>query len=158
MQEIIDKIAAQVGIDPATADKAVAMIVDFISSHAPTEYVDMVKQYVPGFDQMAAAGAAHTEAAAADTGASGGGLMGALGGLMGGGGIAGALGSLMGGSEGSGMGAALALLGNLQKEGLDIGQIKDIGTGLVGQLKQVAGDENVDKLLANIPGASHLIG
>ncbi len=157
MQEIIDKIAAQVGIDPATADKAVAMIVDFISSHAPAEYVDMVKQYVPGFDQMATAGAAHAEAAAAEAGG-GGGLMGALGGLMGGGGIAGALGSLMGGSEGGGMGAGLALLGNLQKEGLDIGQIKEIGTSLIGQLKQVAGDENVDKLLANIPGASHLIG
>lgn len=157
MQEIIDKIAAQVGIDPATADKAVAMIVDFISAHAPAEYVDMVKQYVPGFDQMAAAGAAHAEAAAAEAGG-GGGLMGALGGLMGGGGIAGALGSLMGGSEGGGMGAGLALLGNLQKEGLDIGQIKEIGTSLVGQLKQVAGDENVDKLLAQIPGASHLIG
>ncbi len=156
MQEIIDKIAAQVGIDPATADKAVAMIVDFISAHAPAEYVDMVKQYVPGFDQMAAAGAAHAEAAAAEAG--GGGLMGALGGLMGGGGIAGALGSLMGGSDGGGMGAGLALLGNLQKEGLDIGQIKDIGTGLVAQLKEVAGDENVDKLLAQIPGASHLIG
>lgn len=156
MQEIIDKIAAQAGIDPATADKAVAMIVGFIASHAPAEYVDMVKQYVPGFDQMAAAGAAHTEAAAAEAG--GGGLMGALGGLMGGGGIAGALGSLMGGSEGGGMGAGLALLGNLQNEGLDIGQIKDIGTSLVAQLKEVAGDENVDKLLAQIPGASHLIG
>ena len=156
MQEIIEKIAAQVGIDPALAQKATSMIVDFIVTQAPTEYVDMIKQYVPGFDEVAAEGAAHTEAATADAG--GGGLMGALGGLMGGGGIAGALGSLMGGAQGGGLGAAMALLGNLQKDGLELGQVKDLAGGLVGQLRTIASDENVDKLLAQIPGAEHLVG
>lgn len=154
MQEIIDKIAAQVGIDPALAQKATAMIVDFIVTQAPEQYVGMIKQYVPGFDDLAAAGAAHT--AEADAGS--GGLMGALGGLFGGGGVAGALGGLMGGSQGGGMAAAMAMLGNLQKEGLDIGQVKDIAGSLVGQLKEVAGEENVSKLLAQIPGAEHLLG
>ena len=156
MQEIIDKIAAQVGIDPAVADKAVAMIVNFIVTQVPAEYADMIKQNVPGFEELATVGAAHTQAAEAEGG--GGGLMGALGGLMGGGSLMGALGGLMGGSQGGGMGAAMALLGNLQKDGLDIGQIKDVAGGLVGNLRQVAGDEVVDKLMAQIPGAEHLIG
>ncbi len=158
MQDIIDKIAAEVGIDPALAEKATSMITNFIVSQAPAEYVDMIKQYVPGLDQMVAQGAAHSEAAAEAEGSSGGGLMGALGGLMGGGGIAGALGGLMGGSQGGGMAAAMAMLGQLNKDGLDLGQVKQVATGLVGQMRQVAGDENVDKLLAQIPGASHLVG
>lgn len=156
MQEIIEKIAAQVGIDPALAHKATSMIVDFIVTQAPAQYVAMIKQYVPGFDELAAAGAANT--AAADAGTGGGGLMGALGGLMGGGGIAGALGNLMGGSQGGGMAAAMAMLGNLQKDGLDMSQVKGVATGLVGHLREAAGDENVDKLLAQIPGAEHLLG
>lgn len=156
MQEIIDQIAAKVGIDPAVADKAVAMIVNYIASQAPTEYVDMIKQHVPGFEELATVGAEQTQAAEAESGGSG--LMGALGGLMGGGGIAGAIGNLMGGSQGGGMAAAMALLGNLQQQGLDVGQIKEMATSLVGNLRQVAGDETVDKLLANIPGAEHLVG
>lgn len=156
MQEIIDKIAAQVGIAPDLAHKATALIVNFIVTQAPAQYVDMIRQHVPGFDQIAASGAAHAETSEAAS-SGGGGLMGALGGLMGGGGIAGALGSLMGGSEGGGMGAAMALLGNLQKDGLDLGQVKDVAGSLVTQLRGVAGDETVDKLLAEIPGASHLL-
>jgi hypothetical protein len=104
---------------------------------------------VPGFDEVAAAGAAHNEAAATS---SGGGLMGALGGLMGGGGIAGALGSLMGGSEGSGFGAAMSMVGNLQKEGLDMDQVQGLAGGLVTQLREAAGPEVVDKLVAELPG------
>ncbi|MCE1235053.1 MAG: hypothetical protein LWW93_01730 [Hyphomicrobiales bacterium] len=155
MQEIIDRIAAQVGIEPDLAHKATSMIVNFIVTQAPSEYVDMIRQHVPGFDEIAATGAAHSEASEE---AAGGGLMGALGGLMGGGGIAGALGSLMGGSQGGGMAAAMAMLGTLQKDGLELGQVKDVAGGLIGQLRQVAGDETVEKLLAQIPGADHLVG
>lgn len=155
MQEMIDNIAAQVGIAPDLAHKATSMIVDFIANHAPAEYVDQIKQYVPGFDEVAAAGAAHAEAAAVET--SGGGLMGALGGLMGGGGIAGALGSLMGGSDGGSMSAAMAMLGTLQKDGLDMGQVQSLAGGLVDQLRASAGDEVVDELVAGIPGIGRFL-
>lgn len=153
MQEIIEKIAAQTGIDTDLAHKATSMIVDFISKNAPTEYLDTIRQYVPGFDDIAATGAAHAEeAAAAESGGSG-----LLGGLLGGGGLAGALGSLMGGAEGSGLGGAMALLGNLQKDGLDLSQVQSLAGGLVGQLRQVAGDEVVDKLVADIPGVGRFL-
>jgi predicted lipid-binding transport protein (Tim44 family) len=155
MQEIIDQIAARLGIDQAVADKSVAMIVNFIVTQVPADYAEMIKQNVPGFEELATVGAAQAEAA--DAAAGGGGLMGALGGLMGGGGLAGALGGLMGGSQGGGMAAAMALLGNLQQQGLDIGQIKEMATSLVGNLRQTAGDEAVDKLLAHIPGAEYLV-
>lgn len=157
LKEVVDKIATEVGISPELAEKASSMLLNFISTQVPAEYAGMLQQYIPGFDQIVAQGAAHTEAAqAADGAATGGGLMGALGGLMGGGGIAGALGGLMGNQ--GGMGAALALLGHLNKDGLELGQVQQVATGLVGQLRQVAGDENVEKLLAQVPGASHLLG
>ena len=152
MQEIIERIAVQVGIEPDLANKATSMIVSFISTNAPSEYVDMIRQYVPGFDDVAAVGAAHSEAATAET--SGGGLFGAL---MGGGGIAGALGSLMGGSDSGGLGAAMAMLGSLQKDGLDMGQVQSLAGGLIGEFKQAAGDDVVDKLLAEIPGIGRFI-
>ena len=156
MQEMIERIAGQVGIEPELAHKATSMIVCFISNNAPAEYVDMIRQHLPGFDDVAASGAVHVEAAQSES--TGGGLFGALGGLMGGGGIAGALGGLMGGSEGGGLGAAMAMLGNLQKDGLDMGQVQSLAGGLVGEFKQVAGEDVVDKLLAEIPGIGRFIG
>ncbi len=157
MQEILDRIATQIGVDQAVADKAVAMIVSFIFDHISPDIVAKIKEAVPGIEELATVGTSYGEAAqAADAGASGGGLMGALGGLMGGGGIAGALGGLMGGQ--GGIGGALALLGQLNKEGLDLSQVQQLATSLVGELRQVAGDENVDKLVAQIPGAGQLLG
>jgi hypothetical protein len=155
MQEMIDKLAADVGIDADLAHKATSMIVNFVTVYAPAEYVDSIRQYVPGFDEVAAAGAAHTEAASTES--SGGGLFGALGGLMGGGGIAGALGSLMGGSEGGGMAAAMSMLGNLQKDGLDMGQMQGLAGGLLTQLREAAGPDVVDKLVAELPGIGRFL-
>lgn len=160
MQEIIDRIAAEIGVAPDVAHKATSMIVAFIVAEAPAQYVDVIRQNVPGFDELAATGAAHTEAADAASGAAGGGLMGALGGLMGGGGggLMGALGGLMGGSQGGGLAGALSLLGRLQQDGLDIDQVKTMAGGLLGELRQVAGEENVAKLVSGIPGAERLLG
>ncbi len=153
MQEMIDRIAADTGVDPALAHKATAMIVNFIVGHAPAEYVDTIRRHVPDLDQTAAIGAAHAEAAPA----SGGGLMGALGGLMGGGGLSGALGGLLGGSDQGGLGAAMAMLGRLQNDGLDLGQVQSIAGGLVDQLRRVAGDEVVDKMVADLPGVGRFL-
>ena len=154
MQEMIERIAIQVGMDPDLAHKATSMIIDFIATNAPAEHVETLKQFLPGFDDVAAQGAAFNQEQSAGAG----GLMGALGGLMGGGGIAGALGNLMGGGEGGGLGSALALLGNLQKDGLDFGQVQSLAGGLLGELRGSAGDDVVDKLVAEIPGIGRFIG
>ncbi|MDK9697518.1 MAG: hypothetical protein OEL76_14125 [Siculibacillus sp.] len=154
MQEMIERIATQVGIDPSLAHKATSMIVDFIVANAPTEHVDTLRQFLPGLDDVAAQGASFSQEQPEE----GGGLMGALGGLMGGSGIAGALGGLMGGSQGGGLGGALALLGNLQKDGLDFGQVQSLAGGLLGELRSSAGDDVVDKLVAEIPGIGKFIG
>jgi len=156
MQEMIERIAAQVGIDPDLAHKATSMIVSYISVNAPAEYVDLLREHVPAFDDVAATGAVHAEEAQAQT--AGGGLFGALGGLMGGGGIAGALGNLMGGSDGGGLGGALALLGTLQKDGLDFGQVQSLAGGLLGELRGSAGDDVVDRLVAELPGIGKFLG
>jgi hypothetical protein len=152
MQEMIERIAIQVGIEPGLAHKATSMIIDYIATNAPTEHVDTLREHLPGFDDVAAQGASFNQDQA------GGGLLGAFGGLMGGGGIAGALGNLMGGSQGGGLGGALALLGNLQKDGLDFGQVQSLAGGLLGELRGSAGDDIVDKLVAEIPGIDRFLG
>lgn len=155
MQELIDRIAAETGLDRDLAHRATSLIVGFISTNAPDEYVAVIRQHVPDFDDIAAAGAAQSQAG--EAGGSGGGLFGALGGLMGGGGLAGALGSLMGGSESGGMAAVMAMVGDLQKNGLDLGQIQSLAGSLVGQLRQASGDEVVDRMLAELPGIGRFL-
>lgn len=154
MQEMIERIAIQVGIDPDLAHKATSMIIDYIATNAPSEHVDTLRQHLPGFDDVAARGAGLNQ----EQGDASGGLMGAFGGLLGGGGIAGAIGNLMGGSQGGGLGGALALLGNLQKDGLDFGQVQSLAGGLLGELRGSAGDDIVDKLVAEIPGIGKFLG
>ncbi|TBW41020.1 hypothetical protein EYW49_02380 [Siculibacillus lacustris] len=149
-QDLIDTLAGQVGIEPALAEKATSMIVNFLSNQASPELTETIRQYLPNFDAIAATGAAHTAAAEAADGATG-----VLGGLTGGG-LMGALGSLMGGD--GAIGQAMALLGHLGKDGLEIGQVQALAGGLIGHLRQVAGDEVVDRLVAEIPGVGHFLG
>lgn len=140
MQEIIDSLAAQIGIEPDLAHKATSMLANFISTQVPAEYVEMITTNVPTFSELAAAGAPHIEEATAGSSA-GGGLFGAIGGLFG----------------GDGLGTAMAMLGHLQKDGLDMDQLQQIAGGLIGHLREVAGTETVDKLIAEIPGVGRFL-
>lgn len=151
MQDLIEKLAAQAGIDPALSEKATAMVVGFVANNASPELADQLRQYLPNFDALAEAGAAHTAAASA-----GDGLAGGLGGLFSGGGLAGALGGLIGGD--GPLGEAMALIGHLGRDGIDLDQIRGLASGLLDHLQENGGGEVVDRFLAEIPGASHLLG
>jgi hypothetical protein len=72
MQELIDRIASAAGIDAATAEKSVGMILSFLKSEAPAAEVGQLMQAIPGAD-AAAAKAAETHGQAA------GGIMGLAG-------------------------------------------------------------------------------
>lgn len=149
MQDLIGTLAGQAGIDPATTEKATAMIVAFVADHASPELADLLRNHLPDFDALAAAGAAHTAAAEAESRSEG------LGGLFSGG-LAGALGGLLGGD--GPLGEAMALVGRLGRDGVDLDQIRTLASGLVEHLRASGGAEVVDRFLAEIPGASHLFG
>lgn len=90
MDELISRIATNVGIDPALAEKAVGMMLGFLQREADDGAVARMIEAVPGAADLIAKYNGE---------GSGGGL---LGGLMGGGGVMGLGQQLM--SEGLGMG------------------------------------------------------
>ncbi len=73
MDELVDRIVAQVGVDRAVAEKAVGIIFDFLSKEGPSDKVHALIDRLPGADAAIAA-------ARADEG---GGMFGSMGGIMG---------------------------------------------------------------------------
>jgi hypothetical protein len=73
MDELVDRIVAEVGVDRTVAEKAVGIIFDFLSKEGPTEKARALLDQLPG------ANAAMAAARAED----GGGMFGSMGGIMG---------------------------------------------------------------------------
>ncbi len=73
MDELVDRIVANVGVDRTVAEKSVGIIFDFLSKEGPTEKVHALLDQLPG------AGAAIAAARAGDAG----GMFGSMGGIMG---------------------------------------------------------------------------
>ena len=73
MDELVDRIVAQVGVDRTVAEKSVGIIFDFLSKEGPTEKVQALLDRLPG------ANAAMAAAREGDTG----GMFGGMGGIMG---------------------------------------------------------------------------
>lgn len=73
MDELVDRIAAKVGVDRAVAEKSVGIIFDFLSKEGPTDKVHALLDQLPGAD------AAMASARASDAG----GMFGSMGGIMG---------------------------------------------------------------------------
>ena len=73
MDELVDRIVANVGVDRTVAEKSIGIIFDFLAKEGPTEKVQAVLARLPGADAAIAA------ARAGDTG----GMFGGMGGIMG---------------------------------------------------------------------------
>jgi hypothetical protein len=73
MDDLVDRIAAKVGVDRTVAEKSVGIIFDFLSKEGPTEKVQALLDQLPG------ANAAVAAAQADDAG----GMFGSMGGIMG---------------------------------------------------------------------------
>lgn len=101
MDELIEQLAAKIGVDKPVAEKAVGLILDFLRTEGPSETVQVLIDSIPG------------AAAAVEANAGGGG---GLGGLLGGGLMA-LGGKLMG--LGLGMGEIQGLARELFKYGRD---------------------------------------
>lgn len=106
MQDLINRIAENVGLEPATAEKAVGLILGFLQSEGPADKVKEMLAAFPGAEQLIANA----------SGASGG----LLGGLMGGG--------VMGlGSKLMGLGLGMGDISSVAKE--TVGYAREQGKG-----------------------------
>ncbi|KAA2237362.1 DUF2267 domain-containing protein [Salinarimonas soli] len=72
MDELIARVTQKTGLDAATAEKAVAIIMNFLKKEGPPAEVNQLVAAIPGAEQAMA------NAQASDTG--GGGMMGGMGG------------------------------------------------------------------------------
>ncbi|WP_342359060.1 DUF2267 domain-containing protein [Terrarubrum flagellatum] len=127
MDELVSRLATAAGIDADTATKAIGIILGFLRKEAPGEAVESMISQTPG-----------AEAAIADAGGGGGGLMGALGGLMGGGGV-------------------MALGGQLMGAGLSMDQMQTVGRELFAFGREKAGEDKMGEIIGQVPGLSQFV-
>ena len=128
MDDLIARVAAAAGIDPAVARQAIAQIFAFLQTEGPPEDVAGAFAKMPGATDLAA------EAGAA----SGGGLMGMLGGLMGGGGL-------------------MGLAGKLSGLGLGMGEMQSVGREIFAYTREQGAEEEIGRIAANVPGLSQFV-
>jgi hypothetical protein len=132
MDELIKRVASATGLDAATAQKAIALILGFLAKEGPPEDVAALSEAIPG------AQAAIDEAEAEEEGG-GGGLGSRLMGMMGGGG------GLMG------------LAGKLSGLGLGMDQMQGAGREIFAYCKEKVGEERLGRIAGSIPGLSQFV-
>lgn len=129
MQELIQRIVQNVGLDPSVAEAAVGIIMKFLATEGPQDKMAEIMAMLPGADKVIAA-----------DGGGGGGLMGALGGMMGG-----------------SMGGLMGVMGQLGQAGVGMGDIQNVTNEIVGYAKEKAGADTVNAVLGQIPGLGAFI-
>ena len=130
MQDLVATITKNLGIDAGIVEKAIGIILKMLKENGLDEKVGPILDMLPGAEDLI------NQAPAADQNSGGGGLMAAVGGLMG----------------GSGTGGIMAAVGQLQGLGLDIPQSQGIAKQLIEYTKEKAGADTVSDALKDIPG------
>ena len=130
MEELINRIVTNVGIDPALAEKAVGLILGFLQKNGPEAEVGTMMESMPGAAELAAAHAG---------GEGGGGLLGGLMGMMGGG------------------GGVMALGQQLMSEGIGMGQIGSLSKEVFAYAKEQAGEDTMGAIVGAVPGLSQFV-
>jgi hypothetical protein len=127
MDELIVKIAAQAGLDEATARQAVAIVLAFLQKEAPATDIATMFAAMPG-----------AEALAAEASSGGGGIMGVIGGFMPGGGL-------------------MALAGQLTSAGLSMDQMGNLGRELFAYGREKAGEDVMGSIVGSVPGLGQFV-
>ena len=124
MQELTARIATKTGLDAASAEKALGIMLSLVKTQGNQQKVAELFSRLPG------------AAALADrygrNGSRGGGLLGKLGGGL--------------------MGGPLAAVSKLHAAGLNMEQIKQLGTETLSFAKEKAGEDLVKQVAGSIPG------
>ncbi len=129
MQDLIAKIMAATGLDQTRTEKAVGILLNLVATQGDKAKVAKLFEKLPGAAELAATHGGD--------GAGGGGLMGILAGGM--------------------MGGPLAMITKLQATGLNVDQIKEVGTLTLHHAKKKAGLKAVREAAANIAGLNTYI-
>jgi hypothetical protein len=131
MNEMVDQIAARVGIAPAVAEKAVGMMLGFLQREAADGPVARMIEAIPGASDLVAQYNGEGQSG-------GGGLLGSIMGALGGGGV-------------------MALGQQLMSEGLGMGEITTLAKETIAIAEQHAGKDVVDEVVASVPGLSQFV-
>jgi hypothetical protein len=132
MNEIVDQVAARVGIPPEVAEKAVGMMLGFLQREAADGPVAKMIAAIPGASDLVA-----QYNGAGETG--GGGILGSIMGALGGG------------------GGVMALGQQLMAEGLGMSEITSLAKETLVVAEQHAGKDIVDEVVASVPGLSQFV-
>ena len=130
MNELVERIVNRVGIDAATAEKAIAIIMKFLQKEGPRDKVQELLSRVPGGEAYAA-----EPAGPAPSGGFGG--FGGFGGMFGGG--------------------AMAAFNELTAAGLNMSQIQGVTRETVHYAKEKAGEDLVGQIVGSIPGLGQFV-
>lgn len=130
MNELVTRVAENVGLEPATAEKAVGMILGFLQREAADGPVAQMIESIPGASDLIAQYNGE--------GKGGGGLLGGLMSAIGGGGV-------------------MALGQQLMSQGLGMGEITSLAKETIAFAKEKAGADVVDEVVASVPGLSQFV-
>jgi hypothetical protein len=128
MEELVNRVIASTGLDPALATKAVGIVLSFLQNEAPPDDVAKMFAALPGAQDLAAA----------ESGGSGG-LMGAIGGMMGGG------------------GGLMSLAGRLSSAGVSMDQMQGLGRELFAYGREKAGEDTMGAIVGAVPGLGQFV-
>ena len=132
MNELVARVTENVGIEPATAEKAIGMMLGFLQREAADGPVAKMIEAIPGASELVAK----------FNGEGSGGGGGLLGGLL--------------SAVGAG-GGVMALGQQLMSQGLGMGEITSLAKETIGYAKEKAGAEIVDEVVASVPGLSQFV-
>ena len=129
MNEMVAKIAEQVGISPELAEKALGMMLGFLQREGEDGPVAKMIAALPGAVELVAQYNGEGQS------------KGLLGGLM----------SAIGG------GGIMGLGQQLMSEGLGMGEITALAKSTMATAREYAGDEVVDNVIASVPGLKQFV-
>jgi hypothetical protein len=122
MAELVDRIATSASVDRAVAEKALGIILDFLAKEGPADKVGVLLARLPGSEQLLQA----------ERASNGGGLLGAMGGIM---------------------GVGTRLMG----AGLDMNQIQTVTRELMTYSREQGAGDLLGEIAAAIPGLSQFV-
>ncbi|MET0745067.1 MAG: DUF2267 domain-containing protein [Microvirga sp.] len=127
MEELIARVTQRTGLDAATAEKAIGLILAFLRKDGPPAEVDKLFAALPGAEDVVAQ---------AGAGGGGGGLMGMMGSMGGG---------------------VMALGGQLMSAGVSMGQMQPLGQELFAYGREKAGEDVMGPIVGSVPGLSQFV-
>ena len=129
MNDLVNRVAENVGIDAATAEKAIGIMLGFLQREAAEGPVARMIESGPGASELVAKYNGEGE---------GGGLLGGLLNAIGGGGV-------------------MGLGQQLMSQGLGMGEITGLARETIAVAREYAGSDVVDEVVGSVPGLSQFV-